>query len=218
VARIKTEVYAAIRESFVVPLFSTSDTEKARAAVALLADGGFPVVEMTHRSVNSLRVFEAVAAAGGRVALGAGSVVDAATAAQYVNAGARFIVGPAFEPEVQRYCNRINLLYIPGCATLTEILRAYEGGALLVKLFPANALGGPAFLKAVKGPCPWIEAVPTGGVEPTRENLAGWTAAGAFAVAMGSNLLPKEDVEAGRWEEIGKRAAAVRQIVASLRR
>ncbi len=207
----KVEVYQAIKQSFVLPLFSSSESGEAVKVVSLLKEAGCPVAELTHREVGSYRVFEQVRAKfpPGEMLLGAGSIVDAATAAMYLAAGADFIVGPSFNPEVLKHCNRVNVLAVPGCGTLTEILTAYECGALLVKIFPAGTVGGPAFLKAVTGPCPWVEAIPTGGVEPTGENLKAWKQAGAAAVGLGSNLLSKDLIKSGKWPELGKNIQAL---------
>jgi 2-dehydro-3-deoxyphosphogluconate aldolase/(4S)-4-hydroxy-2-oxoglutarate aldolase len=114
-----------------------------------------------------------------------------------IDLGANFVFAPGFSPEVATACHLRNVAYVPGCATMTEILDAYRVGCDFVKLFPANSLGGPSFLEAVRAPCPWVQAIPTGGVEPTIESLRAWYRAGAPAVGMGSKLLPAQLVEAG---------------------
>lgn len=124
--------------------------------------------------------------------MGAGSISDSNTAAQFLGLGADFIVGPGFSENVAHLCNRHNVLYIPGCATVTEILRASECGAQLIKIFPADALGGPNFVKALKGPLPWLKAVATGGVKATPQSLTEWFAAGVEAVGLGSDLIGKD--------------------------
>jgi 2-dehydro-3-deoxyphosphogluconate aldolase/(4S)-4-hydroxy-2-oxoglutarate aldolase len=129
--------------------------------------------------------------------LGLGSVVDAETAVAAINAGADFIFGPSLEVEVAAACNGRNLPYVPGCGTLTEIQTAYRLGCDLVKLFPAESLGGPEFLTAVRAPCPWIQAVPTGGVSPSIDSLRAWFMAGAPAVGLGAKLFSTDAIESG---------------------
>ncbi|MRR21293.1 bifunctional 4-hydroxy-2-oxoglutarate aldolase/2-dehydro-3-deoxy-phosphogluconate aldolase, partial [bacterium] len=147
--------------------------------------------------------------------IGAGSVSDAPTAAMFIQMGANFIVSPVLNPEVARVCNRRKVLWIPGCGTLTEISQAEELGAEIVKIFPGNAVGGPSFVKAVKGPCPWTSIMPTGGVDPSEENLEKWFAAGATCVGMGSALITDKIVKAGDWGAI---TLKVRETIALIRK
>ena len=124
--------------------------------------------------------------------LGIGSVVDAGTSALYLQLGANFIVSPILNPEMAIVCNRRKVLWSPGCGTLTEISRAHELGAEVVKIFPGSQVGGPGFVKAIKRPCPWASIMPTGGVAPTEENLRPWFEAGVTCVGMGSKLFPRD--------------------------
>jgi 2-dehydro-3-deoxyphosphogluconate aldolase/(4S)-4-hydroxy-2-oxoglutarate aldolase len=140
--------------------------------------------------------------------LGAGSVLDPGTAAIYVQLGAEFIVGPAFNPEVARLCNRRKVAYLPGCATASEISSAEESGVEICKIFPGQ-VGGPEFVKAVLGPMPWARLMPTGGVEATQENVSAWIKAGAACLGIGSNLVTKEAVAGGDFGAIGERAARI---------
>jgi 2-dehydro-3-deoxyphosphogluconate aldolase/(4S)-4-hydroxy-2-oxoglutarate aldolase len=110
----------------------------------------------------------------------------------YIAAGANFIVAPLFDIETARLCNRRKIPYLPGVGSVTEISKAEEWGAEIVKLFPGKEVGGPGFIKAVKGPMPWTRIMPTGGVEATRDSIRSWIDAGACAVGMGSNLVAKE--------------------------
>jgi len=209
--RAKADVLRDLKETYLIPLFSSASEEEAVKTVGAVMKGGCPVVELTHRTERSLEVFHAVRKAfpAGNLLLGAGSIIDPATAALYVQAGAEFIVSPAFIPELLSFCNRRNLLHIPGCATMTEILSAYAEGAIAVKIFPANTLGGSKFLKAVLAPCPWIEAIPAGGVEPTAESIREWMEAGAVAVGMGSNFLKKDLIVAKRWDAVMQMVTSV---------
>ena len=132
------------------------------------------------------------------LALGVGSVVDAPTAALYIQLGACFIVGPLFNPEIAPVCNRRLIPYCPGCGTVSEIGKAQELGCDLCKVFPGDVYG-PAFVKGMMAPCPWSKIMVTGGVAPTKENLTAWIKAGVYCVGMGSKLFPKEEVAAGNW-------------------
>ena len=134
--------------------------------------------------------------------IGAGSVPDAPTAAIFIQMGADFIVSPVLNPDVARICNRRKVLWIPGCGTLTEISQAEELGAEIVKIFPGSAVGGPSFVKAVKGPCPWTSIMPTGGVDPSEQNLEKWFAAGVTCVGMGSALITDKAVKGGEWQAL----------------
>jgi 2-dehydro-3-deoxyphosphogluconate aldolase/(4S)-4-hydroxy-2-oxoglutarate aldolase len=127
------------------------------------------------------------------------------------------VFAPSFAPEVAGACNLRNIPYVPGCATVTEILTAYRAGCDLVKLFPASTLGGPAFLEAVRAPCPWVAAIPTGGVEPTADSLQPWYRAGAPAVGMGSKLLPRRLVDARDFEGLRALVEAAVAAVAEAR-
>jgi len=118
---------------------------------------------------------------------------------------------------VARICNRRKVLWIPGCGTMTEISQAEELGAEIVKIFPGTAVGGPSFVKAVMGPCPWTSIMPTGGVEPTEENLAGWFGAGVTCVGMGSALVTDKIVEEGDWKTLEKTVRNTLNLIGRLR-
>ena len=141
--------------------------------------------------------------------LGAGSVVDAPTAALYIASGANFIVGPLLNPEVARLCNRRKVAYSPGCGTASEISQAEELGVEICKIFPGESVGGPDFVKAILGPTPWTRLMPTGGVDATRESVTSWFKAGVAAVGIGGNLLRKEWLAAGDYAAISKKVAEV---------
>jgi 2-dehydro-3-deoxyphosphogluconate aldolase/(4S)-4-hydroxy-2-oxoglutarate aldolase len=165
-------------------------TNRGDGAIEVLGD----LVERTRNALPELIV-------------GAGSIVDGASAAHVIDLGANFVFSPNFSAEVAVACHSRNIPYVPGCGTVTEILNAYRAGCDLVKLFPANSIGGPAFLDAVRAPCPWIRAVPTGGVEPTVDSLRPWYDAGAPAVGMGSKLLKKDLVESRGFDALAEQVA-----------
>jgi len=117
-----------------------------------------------------------------------------------------------------KVCNRRKILWSPGCGSVSEINYAEELGAEIIKIFPGSSVGGPEFIKAVKGPCPWTNLMPTGGVEPTEGNLKAWFDAGAVCVGMGSKLITKEIVQDKDWKELTKRTESAVRIAGELRR
>ncbi|GIV80971.1 MAG: bifunctional 4-hydroxy-2-oxoglutarate aldolase/2-dehydro-3-deoxy-phosphogluconate aldolase [Anaerolineae bacterium] len=199
-------VYNTMLEDGLVPLFYHSDLEVAKKVAGALAAGGGRVLEFTNRGDFAIEVFVPLikycAQAHPTLIVGVGSVEDAPTAALFIAHGANFVVGPNFNEEVARLCNRRKIAYIPGCGSVTEIAQAEEWGAEIVKVFPGSAVGGPGFVKDVRGPRPWTRIMPTGGVSPDETNLRSWFSAGVAAVGMGSNLVRKEWVQAGDFAAI----------------
>jgi 2-dehydro-3-deoxyphosphogluconate aldolase/(4S)-4-hydroxy-2-oxoglutarate aldolase len=165
------------------------------------------VLEFTNRGERAYPVFtdivQRVASAAPDLILGVGSIVDAPTAALYIASGANFVVGPSFNPEIARLCNRRKIAYVPGCATETEIITAEEAGVEICKLFPGEAAGGPGFVSAVMGPCPWHRLLPTGGVDASEASIAAWIKAGAAALGIGSKLITKQAIQARDWDALG---------------
>lgn len=204
----RINVALAMEETGLVPLFYHPDPQVCREVVTACHGGGARVFEFTNRGDFAHEVFAEVRKWALRelpdMMIGAGSVPDAPTAAIFMQMGADFIVSPSLNPEVARICNRRKVLWIPGCGTVTEISQAEELGAEIVKIFPGTAVGGPSFVKAVKGPCPWTSIMPTGGVEPTEENLARWFGAGVTCVGMGSALVTDKIVKEGDWKTLEK--------------
>jgi len=211
----RLEVYDSMLKSGLVPLFYNPDIEVSKQVAKACADGGARVLEFTNRGDFAFDVFrelsQSLASEKSTLNLGVGSVVDAPTAAMYISAGANFIVGPIFNSEVARLCNRRKIAYLPGCGTLNEISAAEEYGVEIVKIFPGSAVGGPGFIKAVLGPCPWTRIMPTGGVDASEENIRNWIEAGACCVGMGSKLITKSAVAAGDYASI---TANVKQVLA----
>ncbi|HLC02685.1 MAG TPA: bifunctional 4-hydroxy-2-oxoglutarate aldolase/2-dehydro-3-deoxy-phosphogluconate aldolase [Anaerolineales bacterium] len=178
--------------------FDRSDdlVQVARAVRA----GGVRVIEFTMTTPNALRIIEeSVREFGGDVLLGAGTVLDPETARAAILAGAEFIVAPTLDPAVIEVCHRYSKVVIPGAFTPTEILTAWECGADFVKVFPAE-FGGPAYFKAVLAPLPQVKLIPVGGV--SLETTADFIRSGASAVAVGSNLVKKNAIAGGRFEEL----------------
>ena len=185
----RIEVAQQMKDNGMVPLFFHSDIEVSKKVLKACYDGGSRLMEFTSRGDFAHEVFGALnkyalAELPGMM-LGVGSITDAASASLYMSLGANFIVTPVFREDIAIACNRRKVLWSPGCGTLTEIARAEELGCEIVKLFPAD-IYGPEFIKAIKGPCPWTNIMPTGGVYPTVESLSSWLNAGATCVGLGS--------------------------------
>lgn len=182
-----------------VPLFYHADLAVAQRVAGALAEGGGHILEFTNRGDFAIEVFSPLikhaAQAHPDLIIGVGSVEDAPTAALYIAHGANFIVGPNFNEEIARLCNRRKIPYMPGCGTVNEITRAEEWGVEIVKAFPGSAVGGPGFVKAVLGPRPWTRIMPTGGVSPDEDNLRGWFEAGVACVGMGSKMVRKDLIQ-----------------------
>lgn len=206
----KIDVLAKMRITGIVPVFYHSNPEIAKQVVKACYDGGVRAFEFTNRGDFAHEVFVEVVKYAAKecpeLAVGVGSVVDPATAALYLQLGACFVVGPLFNPEVARVCNRRSVPYTPGCGTVSEVGAAQECGCDLCKVFPGDVLG-PKFVKGLTAPMPWSKLMVTGGVEPTRENISAWFAAGVYCVGMGSKLFPKDKIAAADWQYISDKCA-----------
>ncbi|MFU8888769.1 MAG: bifunctional 4-hydroxy-2-oxoglutarate aldolase/2-dehydro-3-deoxy-phosphogluconate aldolase [Trueperaceae bacterium] len=200
----------AVRAQRVVPLFYEPDAARAADAVAGLAEGGASVIEYTLRGPGADRVLaHLVAGAPAGVAVGAGSVRDVAGAHTALDAGAAFVVGPNGDPAVAELCAERGVGYVPGTLTPSEMVAALSWGCPLVKVFPIAAVGGPAYVKAVRGPLPSLQVMATGGVGPA--DLRAYLDAGVACVGMGSELVKKAWVQSG---DAAALAAAMRAILA----
>ena len=201
----KQAVLNKMGQTGMVPVFYHKDATIAKQVVKACYEGGVRAFEFTNRGDFAHEVFAEVVKFAAKecpeLALGVGSVVDAPTAALYLQLGACFVVGPLFNPEVARACNRRLVPYTPGCGTVSEVGAAQELGCDLCKVFPGDVLG-PKFVKGLMAPMPWSKLMVTGGVEPTKENLTAWFKAGVFCVGMGSKLFPKEVIAAEDWSAI----------------
>ena len=204
----RLKVYQTMEDTGIIPVFYHSDIEVAKNVVSACYKGGIRVFEFTNRGAFAHEVFgELVKWAETEcpeMILGIGSIVDAPTASLYIQLGANFVVGPLLNPDISKICNRRLIGYSPGCATTSEISLAQELGADIVKVFPGGNVGGPSFIKNIKGPMPWSKIMVTGGVEPTIESLTDWFKAGATCVGIGSNLFPKDVLNSGDWDKISK--------------
>ena len=211
----RAAVTAQIEALGVVAVIRLKDPATLRAVVHAMAEGGVRALEVTMtvpRAVELIRELASTLPDG--FLLGAGTVTDVATAHAVIDAGASFVVGPVFRPDVIAACHERDVAAMPGCFSPTEILAAHECGADIVKLFPATALG-PQFIKDVRAPLPQVKLMPTGGV--TADNAGEWIRAGAVAVGLGSALLDPRVIEGGRWDVITANARRALASVAGAR-
>jgi 2-dehydro-3-deoxyphosphogluconate aldolase/(4S)-4-hydroxy-2-oxoglutarate aldolase len=208
---MRLDVLNTLLDIGLLPLFYNADVETSIELASACSNGGGKVIEFTNRGELAYPVFTAMvnhfSKVDASIILGVGSVIDAPTAALYVAGGANFIVGPSFNPEIARLCNRRKILYVPGCATETEISTAEEYGAEICKIFPGKTVGGPAFIKSVMAPCPWHRLMPTGGVDATEANVTEWIQAGAAALGMGSKLVSAQAVKDKDYDGIAKKVS-----------
>ena len=198
----KIAVLNKIGSTGMVPVFYHKDAEIAKKVVKACYDGGVRAFEFTNRGDFAQEVFAEIVKYAAKecpeMAIGIGSIVDPATAAMYLQLGANFVVGPLFNPEIAKICNRRLVAYTPGCGSVSEVGFAQEVGCDLCKVFPGDVYG-TNFVKGLMAPMPWSKLMVTGGVEPTKENLTAWIKAGVFCVGMGSKLFPKDKVAAEDW-------------------
>ena len=209
----RDEIVARLAAQRALPLFTCTDAGAGMKVLGALDGAGLRIVEFTNRSASALDVFAELvrraATAFPAMILGAGTILDVAQAKAFHAAGAAFLVAPHLDEEVGKWCAGRDLAWCPGTGTVTEMIRADRLGAAVIKVFPADALGGPAFLKAVRGPCPHLRLMPSSGVSTAPENLAGWFAAGAHCVGIGSQLIDPKEVAAGRFDDLAARARAL---------
>jgi 2-dehydro-3-deoxyphosphogluconate aldolase/(4S)-4-hydroxy-2-oxoglutarate aldolase len=199
----------------VVAIVRLDDLSSAVALTEALLAGGVSTIEFTYTNPLAGQVISEVrSAVGDRAVIGAGTVLDPETARAAILAGAEFIVTPTLRKSTIELCQRYSIPTVIGAFTPTEILTAWESGASIVKVFPAS-VGGPRYLKDVKGPLPQVKLIPTGGV--SKETAADFIKAGAEAVAAGSNLVDAKSVANADWSTITTRARELADIVAAAR-
>ena len=187
----KEEIVKTISECGLIPVVRTTDAQQALKVADALQKGGAPIIEITMTVPGALSVLEELSrSVSDTVILGAGTVLDGETARMAILAGAQFIVAPTLDESTIKVCNRYSRPVVPGALTPTEILRAWELGADFVKVFPADAVGGPSYIKSVKAPLPQVALVPTGGVDIY--TAPEFIKAGAAAVGAGGALIQKK--------------------------
>ena len=217
----RLETALKMKESGLVPVFYHADIAVSREVVSACYRGGTRIFEFTNRGDFAQEVFrelnQYVIREMPDMIMGVGSVVDAATAGSYIQLGANFIVSPILNEEMARICNRRKILWSPGCGSVSEISRAEELGAEIVKIFPGAEVGGPRFVEMVKGPMPWTSIMPTGGVDATKESLSSWFKAGVWCVGMGSKLITKEMIKNKDYAAIEENIRKVLGIIAEIK-
>jgi 2-dehydro-3-deoxyphosphogluconate aldolase/(4S)-4-hydroxy-2-oxoglutarate aldolase len=217
----RIEVFLKMKETGMVPLYYSPDVEKCKKVVKACYDGGARAFEFTNRGDFAHEVFAEVSkyvkAELPEMAIGVGSVIDAGTTSLYIQLGADFIVAPLMNPDMAKVCNRRKILWTPGCGSVSEVNKAEELGCELVKVFPASEVGGPAFVKGVKAPCPWTDIMPSGGVSPDYDNLKGWFDAGVTCVGMGSQLMKKEYIESGNFQALTDKTKEAIELIKKIR-
>ncbi len=214
------QVLQAMKATGMVPVFYHKDVEIAKCVVKACYEGGVRAFEFTNRGEFAHEVFgelnKFAAKECPEMVMGVGSIVDAPAASLYIQLGANFVVGPLFNPDVAKVCNRRLVAYTPGCGSVSEVGFAQEAGCDLCKVFPGDVLG-PNFVKGLKAPMPWSQLMVTGGVKPEEGNLKGWFDAGVMCVGMGSNLFPAEVMAAKQWSAITELCAGALEIIAKVR-
>jgi 2-dehydro-3-deoxyphosphogluconate aldolase/(4S)-4-hydroxy-2-oxoglutarate aldolase len=201
----KQSVLRTILEIGVVPVVRTSSAETAVRAIEAIYRGGIRAAEVTMTVPNAIRALEKLADEfGDKIVLGAGTVLDPETARMCMLAGAQFFVTPTLNLKTIEMAHRYSKPIFPGALTPTEVLAAWDAGADIVKVFPCGAVGGPKYIRALKGPFPQIQMIPTGGVN--LETTAEFLKAGACAVAVGGELIDAKTIGEGRYEVFEERA------------
>jgi 2-dehydro-3-deoxyphosphogluconate aldolase/(4S)-4-hydroxy-2-oxoglutarate aldolase len=217
----RLEVLTAMKQIGLIPVFYNGNFEIAKNVVTACANGGAKCIEFTNRGDRAINIFAQLAeyrdAHRPDIILGVGSICVSPTASMYIDAGADFIVGPLLDKETAIVCNKRKIPYSPGCGSVTEIHEAHALGVEICKIFPGAQVGGPAFAKAVKGPCPWTELMPTGGVSPTKESLTEWFGAGIACAGMGSKLVTKEFLDAKDYAGLTKKTKETIELIKEIR-
>jgi 2-dehydro-3-deoxyphosphogluconate aldolase/(4S)-4-hydroxy-2-oxoglutarate aldolase len=212
----KNAVLETIRNVGIVPVVRAQSATEAMLAIDAIREGGISILEITMTVPGAVGVIEEVSARYGDEALvGAGTVLDGETARACIGAGARFIVSPALNLETIEVCRREGIAVMPGALTPTEVVQAWRAGADFVKIFPAGAVGGASYLKALKAPLPQIELIPTGGV--SLKTAADFIKAGASALGVGADLVDLKAIREGQANLITERAREFVRIVKEAR-
>lgn len=202
----RIQVALKMAETGMIPVFYHKDIEICKKVLKACYDGGVRVFEFTNRGDFAHEVFAELNKYASKelpeMILGVGSIVEAGTTSLYIQLGANFIVSPVLNEDMAKVCNRRKISWSPGCGSVSEISKAEELGAEIVKIFPGSQVGGPKFVEAVKGPLSWSSIMPTGGVDTSEENLSAWFKAGVTCVGMGSQLITKDIIEKGDYQKL----------------
>jgi 2-dehydro-3-deoxyphosphogluconate aldolase/(4S)-4-hydroxy-2-oxoglutarate aldolase len=205
-AKTKQQYFQMVADAGVVAVIRAHSLDVLPEIAKALLEGGVPAIEVTMTTPKAIRGIEKLADEfGDRAVIGVGTVLDATTARDAIQAGAQFVVSPTFEPEIVATTLRYGKISIPGAFTPTEIMRAWSAGADVVKVFPSTGLG-PNYFKDILAPLPQLRLTPTGGVD--LKNVADWIRAGAVFVGAGSSLVTKDAMMKGEWSSITQNAKA----------
>ena len=211
----KAKVLAELKGIGLVPVLRADSVEKALALAEAIAAGGVTVLEITMTVPGAMQVMRTLAETRPDILIGAGTVLDPETARMCILEGAQFVVSPAVNVKTIEMCHRYSVAVLPGGLTPTEIVTAWQAGADVVKVFPASAMGGAAYLKNLKAPLPQVELIPTGGV--SLATAMGFLEAGAFALGVGSDLVDAKAMAEGRPEVVTETARRYLAIVKEFR-
>jgi 2-dehydro-3-deoxyphosphogluconate aldolase/(4S)-4-hydroxy-2-oxoglutarate aldolase len=212
----KEEVLAKIHQVGVMPGIRTSSAEDGRFAADAIAKGGIPIVEITMTVPGAINVISDLVRSSPNVIVGAGTVLNLETARQCLDAGARFLTSPGLDLKVVEFAVKENVLIIAGAMTPTEVITAWQAGSELVKVFPCAPIGGPAYIRALRGPFPQVPMIAAGGVN--QETAADFIMAGAAALGVGGRLIPKAAIENRQPEQISELARRFLRIVQTARK
>jgi 2-dehydro-3-deoxyphosphogluconate aldolase/(4S)-4-hydroxy-2-oxoglutarate aldolase len=212
----KSEVVQTIRDVGIIPVVRAQSADEAMMAIDAIREGGVSLLEITMTVPGAVGVIEKISQRYGSDALvGAGTVLDGETARACILAGAQFVVSPSFNPETIEVCRRHGVAVMPGALTPTEVVQAWSAGADFVKVFPAGAVGGASYIKALKAPLPQIDLIPTGGV--SLKTAADFIKAGASALGVGADLVDLKAIREGQQQLITERAREFVRIVKAAR-
>ncbi|HEX2640383.1 MAG TPA: bifunctional 4-hydroxy-2-oxoglutarate aldolase/2-dehydro-3-deoxy-phosphogluconate aldolase [Pyrinomonadaceae bacterium] len=211
----KTDVIKWVVGVGVIPVVRASSAEEALSVIEAIAEGGVTCIEVTMTVPNAVDVIAKLSKRE-ELLIGAGTVLEPETARECIVAGAKFIVSPATNFDTIEYCNQTEIVVMPGALTPTEVVNAWDAGADFVKVFPADSMGGPKYLRSLKAPLPAIKLIPTGGV--SQSTAADFIRAGAEAVGVGADLVDLKAVRDGRSSDITQAARNYLAIVAGARK
>ena len=211
----KEEVLAKIHEVGIMPGIRTSSAEDGRFAAEAIANGGIPIVEITMTVPKAIDVISDMVRNAPNLIVGAGTVLDVETARRCVDAGVGFLTSPGLDLKVVEFALKENILIIAGAMTPTEVITAWKAGSELVKVFPCAPIGGPAYIKALRGPFPQVPMIAAGGVN--QETAADFILAGAAALGIGGRLIPRVAIEHRQPDRISELARRFLRIVQTAR-
>jgi 2-dehydro-3-deoxyphosphogluconate aldolase/(4S)-4-hydroxy-2-oxoglutarate aldolase len=211
----KRQVIERVRELGLVPVIRAQSPDEASRAIEAIRAGGIDVIEITMTVPGAIPLITEIARQFSDAIVGAGTVLDAETARACILAGARFVVSPALDLGTIECCRRYGIAVLPGALTPTEVLLAWQAGADLVKVFPAGALGGASYIKALKAPFPQIDLIPTGGV--SMDTAPAFIQAGAAALGVGADLVDLKALREGKADLLTERARRYVEVVKAAR-